>query len=105
MRRTLSPSILLPLLCLGTPLQAQGIVETNSDYLQQRAATLNDRIDIAVREHHLARKQAAKLRLSVSKVRTEAGHLQTVNGTIGRPDADRMNQNLTDVERTLTHQP
>lgn len=105
MRRTLLPSILLPLLCLGAPLQAQGTVETDSDYLQHRAATLKDRIDIAVKEHHLTGKKAAKLRLAVGKVQTEAGHLQTVNGTISRPDADRMNQKLTDVERTLTHQP
>lgn len=105
MRRILLPSILLPLLCLGAPLQAQGTGETDSEYLQQRAATLNDRINIAVKEHHLTRKKATKLHLSVSKVQTEAGHLQTVNGAISRPDADRMNQKLTDVERTLTHQP
>ena len=104
MRSTLSPSILFPLLCLAAPLQAQATAGTDSDYLQQRAATLNDRIDIAVKEHHLTRKKAAKLHLSVGKVQTEAGHLQTVNGAISRPDADRMNQRLTDVERTMTHQ-
>jgi hypothetical protein len=45
------------------------------------------------------------LRLAVGQVQTQAGHLQTVNGTISRPEADRMNQKLTDVERILTHQP
>ncbi len=49
-------------------------------------------------------KQAAALQLSVRKVQTEAGHLQAVNGSIERPDADRMNQKLTDIERVLTHQ-
>lgn len=105
MRRTLLPSILLPLLCLAAPLQAQGTVETDSDYLQQRAKTLNERIDVAVRKRDLTRAKAAKLHTAVGKVQKEAGHLQTVNGTIARPDADRMNQKLTDVERTLTHQP
>lgn len=105
MRRTLLPSIFLPLLFVGAPLQAHGTVQTDSDYLQQRAATLNDRINIAVKEHHLTRKKAAKLHRSVGEVQTESRHLQTVNGTITRPDADRMNQKLTDVERTLTHQP
>ncbi len=69
MRRTLLPSILLPLLCLGAPLQAQGTVETDSDYLQHRAATLKDRIDIAVKEHHLTGKKAAKLRPPLAKCR------------------------------------
>lgn len=104
MRRSLLPSILLPLLGLGSPLQAEGRVETESDYLQRRAATLNDRIDIAAKAHQLTRKKAARLRLSVRKVQTEAGHLQTVNGTIARADADRMNQTLTDVERILLRQ-
>lgn len=85
--------------------KARPQIESDGDYLQQRAATLNGRIDSAFRQRHLTRKSADKLRLSVGQVQTEAGHLQTVNGTISRPDADRMNQKLTDVERILTHQP
>lgn len=79
--------------------------ESDRDYLQHRAVTLKDRIDTAVRKRNLTRRQAVNLRLAVGQVQTEAGHLQTVNGTISRPDADRMNQRLTDVERTVTHQP
>jgi hypothetical protein len=105
MRHTVLPSILLPLLCLAAPLHAQAPLETDSQYLQKRAASLTSRIDMAAKNHHLGRKKAAQLRLSVGKVQTEAGHLQAVNGTIARPDADRMNQSLTDVERILTHQP
>ena len=105
MRRTLSASIFLPLLCLTAPLQAQAAIETDSQYLQQRAASLNNRINMAVKEHRLSRKKAAELRLSVRKVQTEAGRLQAVNGTVSRPDADRMNQSLTDVERIMTNQP
>lgn len=82
----------------------QGETGSDSDYLQHRAATLNSRIDGAVRKRSLTRREAAKLHLAVGQVQTEAGHLQTVNGTISRPDADRMNQRLTDVERILTHQ-
>ena len=105
MRRTLLPSILLPLLCLAAPLHAQAGIETDSDYLQHRAASLNDRIDTAIRKHQLSRRSGARLRLAVGRVQTEAGHLQTVDGTISRPDADRMNQKLTNVERMLTRQP
>jgi len=88
----------------GAP-KTQASIETDSDYLQHRAATLKRRIDSAVRQRHLTRSGADELRLAVGQVQTEAGHLQMVNGTISRPDADRMNQKLTDVERTLTHQP
>lgn len=85
--------------------KARPSIESDSDYLQQRAATVNGRIDRAFRQHHLTRKSADKLRLTVGQVQPETGHLKTVNGTISRPDADRMNQKLTDVERILTHQP
>jgi len=105
MRRTLLPSLLLPLLCLAAPLSAQSATESDSDYLQNRAASLNDRIDLAVKERTLSRKKAAKLHVSVRRVQTEAGNLQTRNGKIERPDMDQMNQQLTDVERALTNQP
>lgn len=85
--------------------KARPSIESDSDYLQHRAATLNGRIDNAFRQHRLTRKSADELRLAVGQVQTEAGHLQTVKGTISRPDADRMNQKLTDVERILTRQP
>ncbi|MBB4618535.1 hypothetical protein [Sphingomonas abaci] len=80
-------------------------IEGDSDYLQHRAVTLNTRIDAAIKGHRLSRQDAVPLRLAVGQVQTEAGHLQAVHGTIHRPDADRMNQRLTDVERALTHQP
>lgn len=83
----------------------QGVNESDSEYLQQRAASLNNRIDSALRGRHVTQNDAERLHLSVGEVQTEAGHLQTVNGTISRPDADRMNQKLTDVERLLTQQP
>ncbi len=105
MRRIGLSWILLPLLWLAAPVHAQEPLQGDSDYLQQRAASLNDRIDIATKEHKLSRKKAAKLHLAVGKVQTEAGNLQTRNGTIRRSDADRMNQELTNVERTLTNQP
>jgi hypothetical protein len=105
MRRTLISSFSLSLLCLAAPLQAQSAVGTDSDYLQHRAAELNGRINVAVGKHQVSRRKAAGLRRSVGRVQTEAGHLQTVKGTIDRPDADRMNQTLTDVERALTRQP
>ena len=92
-------------LCRRAALAVEGATGSDSDYLQRRAATLNNHIDDAVRKRSLTRREAAKLHLAVGQVQTEAGHLQTVNGTISRPDADRMNQRLTNVERTLTHQP
>lgn len=105
MRRLIAPSILLSLLCVVAPVQAQEPAQNDSDYLQQRSATLNDRIDIAVKDRKLSKRAAAKLHASVGRVQTLAGNLQTRNGTISRADADRMNQQLTDVERTLTRQP
>ncbi|GHC21520.1 hypothetical protein GCM10010082_11540 [Kushneria pakistanensis] len=105
MRRTLLLSALLPLLLPGMPVHAQQALETDSEYLQHRAASLNERIDVAAKEHSLSRKQADELHLSVEQVQTLAGNLQARNGTISRQDADEMNQRLTDVERTLTHQP
>lgn len=105
MRRILAPSVLLSLLCVVSPVQGQDPAQSDSDYLQQRSATLNDRIDIAVKDRKLSKKAGAKLHASVGRVQTLAGNLQTRNGTISRADADRMNQQLTDVERTLTHQP
>lgn len=78
---------------------------SDGEYLQRRAASLNKRIDAADRRHLLTRRDAADLHLAVGQVQTEAGHLQTVNGAVGRADADRMNQRLTDVERLLTRQP
>lgn len=104
MRRTLLTSTLVPLVMLGTPLRAQTSIKTDSDYLQHRAVTLNSRIDAAVKGHHLTRQKALKLHASVRSIQTEAGHLQTVNNTISRTDADRLNQKLTDVERTMIHQ-
>ncbi|WP_322965057.1 hypothetical protein [Sphingomonas fuzhouensis] len=105
MRRALLSLILLPSLCVAIPGHAQQAVETDSEYLQHRAASLNDRIDLAVKDHALSRKKAAKLHLSVRQVQTTAGHLQARTGTVSRTDADRLNQQLTDVERILTHQP
>lgn len=105
MRRTLLPSLLLPFILLASPGHAQTTADTDSEYLQNRAATLNDRIDIAVKDRTLSKRKAARLHLSVGRVQTSAGNLQTRNGTISRADVDRMNQQLTDVERILTHQP
>lgn len=102
MRHIFPLSILLPLFCIAAPFQSRAAIETDSDYLQHRAAGLKGRIDSAVRKHRVSRREGARLRLTVGQVQTEAGHLQAVSGTISRPDADRMNQKLTDVERTLT---
>ncbi len=99
------PSLLIPFLLLAAPGHAQTATETDSEYLQNRATSLNDRIDGAVKDRTLSRRKAARLHLSVGQVQTTAGNLQTRNGTISRPDVDRMNQQLTDVERILTHQP
>lgn len=101
MRRVLLVSALLPFLWVGAPAQAQDAATSDADYLQNRAATLNDRIDIAANEHKLSRKKAKSLHLTVGRVQTEAGNLQTRNGTIAPSDVDRMNQKLTDVERAL----
>ncbi len=92
-------------LCRHVAAPVQDATGSVGDYLQHRAASLNSRIDRAVRKRSLTRREAAKLHRALGQVQTEAGHLQTVDGTIGRPDADRMNQRLTDVERVLTHQP
>lgn len=92
-------------MCRRVAPQRNAAIESDSDYLQHRAVTLNRRIDAAVKGRRLSRQDAAPMRLAIGQVQTEAGHLQAVNGTISRPDADRMNQRLTDVERTLTHQP
>ncbi|ALZ85100.1 hypothetical protein [Pseudomonas oryzihabitans] len=105
MRPLLLPLLLAPAILFGTPAFGQQALETDSDYLQQRAASLNERIDTAVKERQVSKPEAAKLHLAVGQVQTLAGHLQTRNGTISRPDADAMNQKLTDVERILTHQP
>ncbi|MEH3121599.1 MAG: hypothetical protein PGN16_06395 [Sphingomonas phyllosphaerae] len=91
--------------CRRAAPQPQAANESDSDYLQHRAASLNKRIDAAIKGRHATRQEAAKMHLAVGQVQTEAGHLQAVNGTIDRADADRMNQRLTDVERALTHQP
>ena len=53
MRRTLLPSLLLPFILLASPGHAQTTADTDSEYLQNRAATLNDRIDIAVKDRTL----------------------------------------------------
>jgi hypothetical protein len=92
-------------MCRRVAPQRNAAIESDSDYLQHRAVTLNSRIDAAVKARRLSRQDAARMHVAVGQVQTEAGHLQAVNGTIRRPDADRMNQRLTDVERTLTHQP
>ncbi len=105
MRLPLLSSILVPLLCIAAPSHAQHTDRSDSDYLQHRAASLTDRIERAMRQHKLSKQTGASLLLSVRKVQTLAGNLQTRNGTISRPDADSMNQQLTDVERTLTRQP
>lgn len=105
MRPPLLPLLLVPAILFGTPAFGQQALETDSDYLQQRAASLNERIDTAVKERQVSKPEAAKLHLAVGQVQTLVGHLQTRNGTISRPDADAMNQKLTDVERILTHQP
>ncbi len=105
MRRVMLSFALLPLLCLTAPVAAQEVNQSDGDYLQDRAASLTNRIDGAVTRHELSKKTGARLRLSVRKVQTRAGNIQTRNGTIGKAEADRMNQQLTDVERTLTHQP
>lgn len=89
----------------GTAIHSKAGMSGDSKYLQDRAATLDRRIEVAARRRELARRDATTLRLAVRQVQTEAGHLQAVNGNIGRLDADRMNQKLTNVERILTHQP
>ena len=109
MRRILLPSILLPLLVLAAPCQAQSVAnksvaDSDSAYLQERAKSLNGRIDSAVKKHKVSKKKAEKLHLSVRQVQTLAGKLQARDGKISRTDADRMNQQLTDVERTFTNQ-
>ena len=78
--------------------------EAESEYLQHRAAALDDRSDIAANQMKLSKKQAAKLLLKVGRVKALAGHLQTTGGEISRSDADEMNQTLTDVERALPAQ-
>lgn len=105
MYRSMFGLAVAPLLLLAPPLHAQANVQTDADYLQNRAHDLSGRIAIAVRKHRLARGKGRELQIAVRKVQTEAGHLRTVQGTVGRADADRMNQSLTDVERTLTNQP
>jgi hypothetical protein len=102
MRRVLLLSAVLPLLWMGAPAHAQDAATNDADYLQNRAATLNDRIDIAANEHKLSKKKAKSLHLTVGRVQTQAGNLQTRNGTIAPSDVDRMNQTLTDVERALS---
>lgn len=104
MSRATSRFVALPLLLLAMPLQAQTRTQSDAEYLQERAHGLSGRIATAVRRHHVSRRKGAELQLSVRKVQVEAGHLQAVDGTVGRAEADRMNQSLTDVERTLTHQ-
>lgn len=101
MRRALLVSAVLPFLWVGAPAHAQDAETSDADYLQNRAATLNDRIDIAANEHKLSKKKAKSLHLTVGRVQTQAGNLQTRNGTIEPKDVDRMNQTLTDVERAL----
>lgn len=98
-------AVLLSLIFVGTCVHAQQALESDSDYLQSRAASLNKRIDAALKAHKVSKKQAADLHLSVGQVQTLAGNLQTRHGTISRQEADEMNQTLTNVERTLTHQP
>lgn len=105
MRSTLLLPVLLSLLFLGTTANAQQASESDSDYLQNRAASLNERIDTAVKHRQVSKKQATKLHLSVGQVQTLAGNLQARHGAISRQEADEMNQTLTNVERTLTHQP
>ena len=105
MRHLLLPLLLAPAILLSSPAFGQQALETDSDYLQHRAASLSERINLAVKGHQVSKQQAARLQMAVSQVQTRAGHLQARDGTISRPDADAMNQKLTDVERTLTHQP
>ena len=105
MRSKRLSAVLLPLIFAATCVHAQQALESDSDYLQSRAASLNKRIDGALKAHKVSKKQAADLHLSVGQVQTLAGNLQTRHGTISRQEADEMNQTLTNVERTLTHQP
>lgn len=53
----------------------------------------------------MSKRRAANLHVSVGRVQTDVGKLQNRDGMIDRQAMDRMNQQLTDVERTLTHQP
>lgn len=105
MRFKLLPLTLISLFFLGNHVLAQQTLESDSDYLQNRAALLNKQINFAVKKHKLSKKQAAELHVSVGQVQTLAGNLQARHGTISRRDADAMNQTLTNVERALTHQP
>ena len=68
-------------------------------------ASLDTRIQSATQRKEVSLRDAAALRLAVRQVQAKAGHMQAVKGRIDRPDADRMNQRLTDVERRLTRQP
>lgn len=100
MRSFVIPSIILPLVALTAPVSAQAIPETDA-YLQQRATGLNDRIDIAVKERKLTKAKGSRLHLTVGRVQTQAGNLQARNGSVASRDVDRLNQQLTDVERQL----
>jgi len=105
MRFALSLLILPSLLLFAVPVSAQTATETDSEYLQNRAKSLNDRIDVTERSGSLSKRRAANLHVSVGRVQTDVGKLQNRDGMIDRQAMDRMNQQLTDVERTLTHQP
>ncbi|MFS0826666.1 hypothetical protein [Pseudomonas phoenicis] len=101
MFKTLMPATLLALCCLALPACTQDKLQSDSDYLQDRAASLNLWIDKQARANALTQQQAEELRLSVGQVQTRAGNLQARNGTITRAQADALNQTLTDVERAL----
>lgn len=88
-----------------TAARSEAAIGSDSEYLQDRAASLDTRIQSATQRKEVSLRDAAALRLAVRQVQAKAGHMQAVKGRIDRPDADRMNQRLTDVERRLTRQP
>lgn len=105
MKKFIAACFILPLILVSVCAFAQEKIESDSDYLQHRAAQLYSRIDVAVRKHSVSDRKGQELQLAVGKVQTVAGNLQARNGVITRAEADRLNQQLTDVERSLTNQP
>lgn len=101
MLKALMPATLLTLCCLALPACTHDAPQSDSDYLQERAASLNLWIEKQARANALSPQQAERLHVSVGEVQTGAGNLQARNGTITRTEADALNQTLTDVEREL----
>ena len=61
--------------------QGQAAIESDSDYLQQRAATLSNRIDSGVRARHLTARNAAALHLARTVCRRASSWIQERNSS------------------------